>query len=266
MWSLTPTRPAAEKPRSSGNDSGGAVSVTAADVEKHPSISAGDKHAPYFDPAVMDGDYDGKPTEEELAVLRRVPGTIPILAYLICIVEFCERASYYGVQPLISNYVNRPLPLNGNGWGAPPEGTQQTAGALGMGTVVANAVTQSFSMLAYALPLVFGWLADARTGRFKLICWGVGVFGIAHVLMVVAGSKDLLANGTAKAPYFLSVYILSIGAGMFPPSLLIIKYTLGKPFHPRRSPKLTHRSHVQAQRLPPLARPGYNHCPEGDHP
>lgn len=161
----------------------------------------------------MGDDYEGKPTEEELATLRRVPGTIPIIAYLICVVEFCERASYYGVQPLISNYVNRPLPRGGNGWGAPPRGDQQTPGALGLGTVVANAVTQSFSMLAYALPLLFGWLADAKTGRFRLICWGVAVFGVAHVLMVAAGSKDLLANGTAKAPYFLSVYILSVGAG-----------------------------------------------------
>ncbi len=203
----------AEKPPSSGHDS---VRRLSGDVEKQPHRLSGDHHAPYLDPAVMDSDYEGKPTEEELAVLRRVPGTIPIIAYLICIVEFCERASYYGVQPLISNFVNRPLPRGGNGWGAPPAGDQQTAGALGMGTVVANAVTQSFSMLAYALPLLFGWLADARTGRFKLICWGVGVFGVAHVLMVAAGSKDLLENGTAKAPYFISVYILSIGAGEFP--------------------------------------------------
>jgi dipeptide/tripeptide permease len=203
----------AEKPPSSGADSVKGVG----DLEKQPYTPAGDRHAPYLDPSVMEEDYEGKPTEEELAVLRRVPGSIPIIAYLICVVEFCERASYYGVQPLIANYVNRKLPDGGNGWGAPPTtpGDQQTAGALGLGTVVANAVTQSFSMLAYALPLLFGWLADAKTGRFKLICWGVAVFGVAHVLMVAAGSKDLLANGTAKAPYFLSVYILSIGAGEF---------------------------------------------------
>ncbi|KAK4038892.1 POT family-domain-containing protein [Parachaetomium inaequale] len=189
------------------------------DVEKQPHTPPGDRHAPYLDPSIMEEDYEGKPTEEELAVLRRVPGTIPVIAYLICVVEFCERASYYGVQPLISNYVNRPLPEGGNGWGAPPPGDQSTAGALGMGTVVANAVTQSFSMLAYALPLLFGWLADAKTGRFKLICWGVAVFGVAHVLMVAAGSKDLLANGTAKAPYFISVYVLSVGAAMFKPNV-----------------------------------------------
>ncbi|KAK4159706.1 major facilitator superfamily domain-containing protein [Cladorrhinum sp. PSN259] len=178
-----------------------------------------DGSAPPLDPRIVDAHYDGKPTQEELSTLRRIPGSIPIVAYLICVVEFCERASYYGVQPLISNFVNRPLPEGGNGWGAPPKGTQQTPGALGMGTQRANAVTQSFSMLAYALPLLFGWLADAKTGRYKIICWGVAVFGVAHALMVAAGAKNLLANGMAKVPYFISLYMLSIGAAMFKPNV-----------------------------------------------
>lgn len=111
--------------------------------------------------------------------------------------------------------MNRPLPVGGDGYGAPPRGTQQTAGALGLGTVKATAVSQSFSLLAYALPLFFGWLADTKTGRFKIICWGVAVCGLAHVLMVASGAPTLLANGGAKAPFFLSVYTLSIGAGKF---------------------------------------------------
>jgi hypothetical protein len=165
------------------------------------------------DRALLESDYEGKPTPEELTTLRRVAGPMPTVAYLICAVEFAERASYYGVQQLIGNFVNRPLPKGGNGWGAPPRGTQQTAGALGMGTTKANAVSQSFQMLTYVLPVFFGWLADTKTGRFKLICWGVLVFGIAHALMIVSASKTLLENGGAKAPYMLSLYILAVGAG-----------------------------------------------------
>lgn len=140
---------------------------------------------------------------------------MPLVAYVICFVEFAERASYYGVQQLIGNFVNRPLPAGGNGWGAPPKGTQETAGALGLGAVKANAVSQSFSMMVYVLPILFGWLADTRTGRFKLICYGVLVFGVAHALMVVSASKSLLADGSAKVPYLLSLYILAVGAGRF---------------------------------------------------
>ncbi|KAI1824897.1 major facilitator superfamily transporter peptide [Xylaria intraflava] len=195
--------------------------ANSSDVER---VSDGDEKIsrtppPYTEASPKEVDYEGKPTEEELQTLRRVPTNLPIVAYLICIVEFCERASFYGVQPLIPNFVNQPLPAGGNGFGAPPRGTQETAGALGMGTVTANAVTQSFNFLAYALPLIFGYLADAKYGRFKIICYGVGVFGIAHVLMIASGAPTLLANGTAKAPYFLSVYILSVGAAMFKPNV-----------------------------------------------
>ncbi len=74
------------------------------------------------------GEHVNAPTEEERHTLRRVAGKIPTVAYMICAVEFAERASYYGVQPLIGNFVNRKLPAGGNGYGAPPRGTQQTAG------------------------------------------------------------------------------------------------------------------------------------------
>jgi len=128
------------------------------------------------------GELHNSPTEEERRTLRRVAGKLPTIEYLICAVEFAERASYYGVQPLFSNFVNRKLPKGGNGWGAPKRGTEDTAGALGLGTVKATAVSQSFSMLAYSLPLFAGYISDTRTGRFRMICAGVAVCGLAHCL------------------------------------------------------------------------------------
>jgi hypothetical protein len=82
---------------------------------------------------------------------------MPTVAYFICAVEFAERASFYGIKQLIGNYVNRPMPKGGNGYGAPPKGTQLTGGALGLGTVKANAVSQSFSMLVYIPSSSVGW-------------------------------------------------------------------------------------------------------------
>lgn len=171
-----------------------------------------DEHPPIYTNA-LEADYEGKPTEEDLVTLRRVAGSMPTVAYLLCAVEFCERASYYGCQGLFSNYVNRPMPEGGNGWGAPPRGTQQTPGALGMGQAKANAVGQSFSMLAYCLPLVTGYLADTRFGRYKMIVWGIYVMGIGHIILVASGAKSLLASGAAQGPFFVGIYIISVGAG-----------------------------------------------------
>jgi hypothetical protein len=55
----------------------------------------------------VDHYYDGKPTDEELSTLRRVAGGIPLTAYVLCFVEFCERGSYYSATGVISNFVNR---------------------------------------------------------------------------------------------------------------------------------------------------------------
>ncbi|KAK7994371.1 hypothetical protein PG991_015959 [Apiospora marii] len=179
----------------------------------------GDAHAPIYDIAVLNQDYEGKPTEEERATLRRVPGKVPVIAYLLCAVEFCERASYYGCAQIWTNYINRPLPKGGNGMGAVPYGSQANQGALGLGEQIANATTQSFTLLAYLLPLFVGYLADTRFGRYNMIFWGVIVCGVAHVLIVAGGAKALIANDTAKIPFFIGVYILSIGAAMFKPNV-----------------------------------------------
>ncbi|TVY89609.1 Peptide transporter [Lachnellula willkommii] len=79
------------------------------------------------------------PTREELDTLPRVAGTMPWSAYLLCGVEFAERASYYGCRQVFKNFIRGPLPEGGNGAGAPPRGSQKTAGALGKGTVIASA-------------------------------------------------------------------------------------------------------------------------------
>jgi len=91
------------------------------------------------------------PTDEELAILPRVAGIMPWTAYLLCGVEFAERASYYGCNQVFKNFIRGPLPEGGNGAGAPPRGSQKTAGALGRGTVIASAMTDAFKFLAYAL-------------------------------------------------------------------------------------------------------------------
>jgi hypothetical protein len=101
-----------------------------------PAPAAG-AHPPIYDIAILNTDYEDKPTEEEFATLRRVPGKLPTVAFLLCAVEFCERASYYGCAQIWTNYVNRPLPAGGNGYGAVAPGSTNTQGALGLGETVA---------------------------------------------------------------------------------------------------------------------------------
>lgn len=47
-----------------------------------------------------DDDYENypPPTEEELKTLRKVAANMPLVSFALCIVEFAERASYYGAK------------------------------------------------------------------------------------------------------------------------------------------------------------------------
>lgn len=60
--------------------------------------------------AASDAEAYPIPTEEESKTLRKIAGNLPIVSYALCLVEFAERASYYGASTVFSNFVEFPLP------------------------------------------------------------------------------------------------------------------------------------------------------------
>ncbi|KAK6854145.1 peptide transporter protein [Apiospora arundinis] len=160
------------------------------------------------------------PTAEEKATLRRVAGKMPASCYYLCAVEFAERASYYGCNQVYKNFIRAPLPPDGPGTGAAGSiNSKYGAGALGKGSATASAMTEAFKFLSYALPIFFGWLADTKYGRFKMICWGVAICGVAHIIMIISALPPVLQSGKAMGPFALSLYMLSIGAAQFKPNI-----------------------------------------------
>jgi proton-dependent oligopeptide transporter, POT family len=85
-----------------------------------------------------DGD---EPTEEEKTSLVHVPETLPWSAWLVAIIEFCERFTYYGVSGIFQNYIQQPYDRSN---GVP--------GALDMGHQSATALS-TFFQFWYVLQL-----------------------------------------------------------------------------------------------------------------
>lgn len=50
-------------------------------------------------------------TGEEELQLRKVAGNIPLISMSLCLVEFAERASYYGARTIFTNFIEKPLPI-----------------------------------------------------------------------------------------------------------------------------------------------------------
>jgi len=88
---------------------------------------------------------------------------MPWPAIAMCLVELSERASYYGSSGVFQNFVRGPLPEGGNGAGAVAPGDaglNDTPGALGLGSVPASAIYNTFTFLAYVIPILGGIIAD----------------------------------------------------------------------------------------------------------
>ncbi|KAI5297025.1 hypothetical protein KEM55_005255 [Ascosphaera atra] len=165
--------------------------------------------------ASEDGDSLIAPTEEEQAILRKVPGPISGTGYWLCIVEFAERASYYGCKQVFSNFIQFPLPKGGNGAGAPPRNSETNAGALGKGLQTSSALTTLFTFLAYAIPILGGYVADTHLGRYKTICLGILICGIAHIIMVFGALPSVLQAGNGLPPFIISLLVLAFGSGEY---------------------------------------------------
>jgi len=165
-----------------------------------------------------------EPTPEDYSTLKRSLGHAPYVTYLICLVEFAERASYYGVKNRLNNFVQLKLPDGGNGAGAPPSGDQQNAGALGLGLRVASVVTLLLTFLAYLTPLFGGYISDKKWGRMRTIWYGLWVGAVSHIILIIAAIPSVISGGAALAPTMISILTLAIGTGLIKPNLLPLLY------------------------------------------
>lgn len=163
-----------------------------------------------------------KPTTLEKQTLRRVIHNLNWTIYLLCLAELGERASYFSVQGILSNFIQRPLPpgsttgkvMHGEGSG------DVSPGALNMGLPTTQAMTNLLTFLAYIFPLYGGFIADTKIGRFKAIWIGVFSGFIAHVLFIIAAIPSVIAQGHAIVPTALAIITLAMGTGFIKPNLL----------------------------------------------
>ena len=103
------------------------------------TAAAGDEKAVFTAAASADNDSSvgGLPTEEERRSLRHVGDPLPKSAFLVAVVELCERFTYYGASGLFQNYVQRPL-----------DGSEGR-GALGLGHKGATGLATFFQFWCY---------------------------------------------------------------------------------------------------------------------
>ncbi|OCL03552.1 putative MFS peptide transporter Ptr2 [Glonium stellatum] len=141
------------------------------------------------------------PTEEEKRALRHIGDPLPKAAFLVAIVELCERFTYYGVQGLFQNYIQRPL-----------DGSQGR-GALGMGHKGATGLGTFFQFWCYVTPILGAIIADQYLGKYKTILYFCGVYIIGLLILTLTAIPKALENGAGLGGFIAAVIIIGLGTG-----------------------------------------------------
>ncbi|CAG8976665.1 hypothetical protein HYALB_00012057 [Hymenoscyphus albidus] len=135
--------------------------------------------------------HDGdEPNETEKQKLRRVGENLPLAAWLVAIVELCERFTFYGCQGLFQNYVQRPL-----------DGSLGR-GALGQG-----------HMSATVTPIGGAIVADQYIGRYKAIVLFGFVYIVGLLILFLTSLPIALQNGAGMGGFITAILVIGIGTG-----------------------------------------------------
>lgn len=156
-------------------------------------------------------------------VYRKITGNIPKIAYLICLVEFSERLSYYLISGCLTNMIQRSLPSDSSTGAVihDPFHSVESPGALNLGLSLATFTMQLLTFIANFSPVISGYYSDTKFGKFKSIWIGsiIGIFG--HCLLVVSALPSVLKNPYLSYIFVLiSIVIIAISAGFIKPNLL----------------------------------------------
>ncbi|ORZ25685.1 POT family-domain-containing protein [Absidia repens] len=149
-----------------------------------------------------DGELFGpEPTDEDWKLLPEVSDAIPKAAYLVILVEFCERFTYYGLSGPFQNYVQ---------YDNPSSYPADQPGAMGKGQQTATALTTFFQFWCYITPAIVG---DQFLGKYKTIVVFSIIYLIGLVILTATASPMAISNGAAFPGFIVSLIIVGLGTG-----------------------------------------------------
>ena len=187
-----------------------AVEVSNGQAHRRTSMSLEDPDEDVYEAAKLHASI----SEEDRLTLRRVPDNIPFAAFLIVVVEFCERAAFYGLAGVFQNYLQNPLPPGGPGTGAPASvDDPMPAGALDLGQAKASFLQQIVTACSLGCQLYGAYVADAKLGRYKTIVVFCLVYFIGLSITTITSLPACLRAGWGFPGWLIGSLVIAFGSG-----------------------------------------------------
>lgn len=146
--------------------------------------------------------YGDIPTAEELLHLPRVADKLPFGAFLVAIVELCERFAYYGLSGPFQNYISNSY--------RDPNGLP---GALGLKQSGATALTNLFQCYCYVTPILGAVVSDSFLGKYSTIKWSSLIYMVGIVILFLTSLPWSIEAGAAMPGLVAAMIIIGLGTG-----------------------------------------------------
>ncbi|KAG0200652.1 peptide transporter ptr2 [Mortierella sp. GBA30] len=176
------------------------MAVTKNDLHTHPRPS---REAEIMMKEDLQGD-GREPTLEEQNTLRRVADTIPASAWLVVVVEFCERFTYYGLSGPFQNYIQYPYTS---------ERGADHPGAIGKGQQTATALNYFFQFFCYCTPVLAAIVADQYLGKYKTIVLFSGIYMFGVLILVLTSIPAAILANAALPGLIIAMIVIGLGTG-----------------------------------------------------
>lgn len=142
------------------------------------------------------------PTPEDVLFLPRVADSLPYPAFLVAIVELCERFAYYGLSGPFQNYIaNAAHDANG------------LPGALGLRQAAATGITNAFQFWCYVTPILGAVVADQYLGKYATIKWFSVIYMVGIAVLFLTSLPWCIERGIALPGLIAAMAIIGLGTG-----------------------------------------------------
>ncbi|KAF2108340.1 peptide transporter-like protein PTR2 [Lophiotrema nucula] len=160
----------------------------------HPSKDPVDVRRPSLD--------GNEPTADELTRLPRIADKLPWSAFLVAIVELCERFAYYGLSGPFQNYMaNKYHDPNG------------LPGAIGLKQSGATALSNFFQFWCYVTPILGAIVADQYLGKYQTIKYFSVIYMLGILILFVTSLPVSIEHGGAFPGLIAAMVVIGLGTG-----------------------------------------------------
>ncbi|KAG2204548.1 hypothetical protein INT47_012607 [Mucor saturninus] len=180
-----------------------------------------------------DGDIRIEPTEEDWINLKEVGDDIPKAAYLVILLEFCERFTFYGLTGPFQNFIQNPVPES-----YPAD----LPGAMNRGQKTATALNTFFQFWCYVTPIIGAIVADQYLGKYKTILVFSGIYFFGLLVLTLTSIPSAIDAGATFPGFIVAIIIIGIAAGGIKANvspLVAEQYQVTRPYVKTITPKIS---------------------------